>query len=85
VFSLLPVVLGVVLVRRLETAGPYSIDGIRVVVGMLTFFVLLDLLVGFLRRYDMIIGALVTAFFVLRLYKRLASIRAPAPLPTAAG
>jgi hypothetical protein len=83
--SLLPVVLGIVLVARLWTINPYSSDGIRVVVGLLTFFILLDIVVGLLGRYDMIVSALVTAFFVRRLYKRRASIGAPVRLPSAAG
>lgn len=72
--SLAPVALGVVLVSQLAATGPYGGDGVRVIVGLLAFFVLLDLLVGFLGRYDMILSALITAYFVRRLYARRDSI-----------
>lgn len=83
--SLLPVVLGAILLPRLAIAGPYGSEGIRIVVGLLTFFILLDLLVGFLGRYDMVISALVTAFVVRRLYTRRGVLGAPVPLPSPAG
>ncbi|GAB1692635.1 hypothetical protein [Krasilnikovia sp. M28-CT-15] len=54
--------------------GPYGSDGVRVVVGLLTFFAFLDLLVALLGRYDMILGALVTAWLAQRLYTRRASV-----------
>jgi hypothetical protein len=68
--ALLPIVVGIFLVVRLASTGPYGSDGVRVVVGMLTFFVLLDVFVGLLGRYDMVLGALVTAYLVRRLYVR---------------
>jgi hypothetical protein len=72
--ALVPIALGLVLVPRLATTGPYGSDGVRVVVGLLTFFVLLDVVVGLLGRYDMIIGAVVTAFLVRRLYVRRSAV-----------
>ncbi|MEV4281696.1 hypothetical protein [Actinoplanes xinjiangensis] len=72
--SLLPVVAGLLLVRRLAVTGPYGSDGVRVVVGLLTFFVLLSLLVALLGRYDMIISAVVVAWLARRLYTRRAAV-----------
>jgi hypothetical protein len=72
--SVSPVVIGLLLVPRLATTGPYGSDGIRVVVGLLWFFVLLDLLVALLGRYDMIISAALTAWLARRLSKKRASL-----------
>lgn len=76
--ALLPVAVGVSVVPRLATTGPYGSDGIRVVVGMLTFLVLLDVVVGLLGRYDMLLGAACTAWAVRRLFTRRASLGASA-------
>jgi hypothetical protein len=72
--SVLPVAAGLSLVRYLAVTGPYGSDGVRVVVGLLSFFVLLDLLVGLLGRYDMVLSALFAAWLARRLYTRRASI-----------
>jgi hypothetical protein len=72
--SLLPVAAGLFLVPRLAVTGPYGSDGVRVVVGLLTFFVLLDLLVALLGRYDMILAAILTAWLARRLYARRATV-----------
>jgi hypothetical protein len=72
--SLLPVVAGLLLVRRLAVTGPYGSDGVRVVVGLLTFFVLLSLLVALLGRYDMIISVIVVAWLARRLFIRRAAV-----------
>ncbi len=72
--SMLPVAVGLVLVPRLAVTGPYGSDGIRVVVGLLCFFVLLDLLVAILGRYDMVLSALLAGWLARRLYTRRASI-----------
>lgn len=72
--ALLPVAAGLFLVPRLAVTGPYASDGIRVVAGLLAFFVLLDLLVALVGRYDMILGALFTAWLARRLYTRRARI-----------
>nr|WP_221382291.1 hypothetical protein [Actinoplanes polyasparticus] len=68
--SLLPVAAGLVLVPRLAVTGPYGSDGVRVVVGLLSFFVLLDLVVALLGRYDMILVAILTAWLARRLHNR---------------
>lgn len=68
--ALAPVALGVVVVRRLATTGPYGSDGVRVVVGLVSFFVLLDIVVGLLGRYDMIVAAPLTALVLRRLHRR---------------
>jgi hypothetical protein len=72
--ALLPVAVGLLLVPRLAVTGPYGSDGVRVVVGMLTFFVLLDLLVALLGRYDMVLSAILTAWLARRLYTRRARV-----------
>jgi hypothetical protein len=72
--SLLPVAAGLFLVPRLAVTGPYGSDGVRVVVGLLTFFVFLDLLVALLGRYDMILAAILTAWLARRLYARRATV-----------
>lgn len=77
--SLLPVAVGLVLVPRLAVTGPYGSDGVRVVVGLLTFFVLLDLLVALLGSYDMVLSAVFTAWLARRLYTRRASLGAEEP------
>lgn len=77
--SLLPVAVGLALVPRLAVTGPYGSDGVRVVVGLLAFFVLLDLLVALLGRYDMVLSAIFTAWLARRLYTRRASLGAEEP------
>jgi hypothetical protein len=68
--ALLPVGVGLLLMPHLTRSGPYGNDGVRVVIGLLTFFVFLDILVGLLGRYDMIVGAALTALGIRRLYAR---------------
>jgi hypothetical protein len=68
--ALLPVGVGVILVQRLSVTNAYGSDGARVVVGLLAFFVMLDVVVGLLGRYDMLVGAFVTAYAARRLYTR---------------
>jgi hypothetical protein len=72
--ALSPVAAGLYLVPRLAVTGPYGGDGVRVVVGLLTFFVLLDLLVALVGRYDMILSALLTAWLARWLYTRRARV-----------
>ncbi|SKB06279.1 hypothetical protein [Aeromicrobium choanae] len=72
--SLLPVAVGLVLVPRLAVTGPYGSDGVRVVVGLLWFFVALVLLVALVGRYDMVLSALVAAWLARWLYSRRATI-----------
>ena len=76
--AMLPVAVGLFLIPRLARTGPYGNDGVRVVVGLLTFFVLLDILVGLLGRYDMIVAAGLTAWGIRRLYTRQTSGQAEA-------
>ena len=85
--ALLPVAVGVLLIPRRSVTDAYGSDGVRVVVGLLTFFVILDVFVGLLGRYDMVVGAAVTGHAVRRLYLRRATLgshpltRAPATTP----
>ncbi len=65
-----PVAVGVLVVPRLATTDPYGRDGLRVVAGILSFFVLLDVFVGLGGRYDLVVGGLLTAFALRRLLKR---------------
>lgn len=53
-----PIAVGVVLVRCLAPGDSRGKDGLRVVTGVLAFFVLLDVVVGLGGRYDLIAGAL---------------------------
>jgi hypothetical protein len=59
--SLAPIGIGILLVQRAASGGPYDTDGLRVVTGILAFFVVLDVVVGLGGRYDMFLGAAVTA------------------------
>ena len=72
--SLLPVAAGLLLVPRLAVTSPYGSDGVRVVVGLLTFFVGLDVLVALLGRYDMVLSAIFATWLARRLYTRRASV-----------
>ncbi|MEU8241001.1 hypothetical protein AB0C07_22385 [Actinoplanes missouriensis] len=77
--SLLPVAAGLLLVPRAAVTGPYGGDGVRVVVGLLAFFVLLDLLVAVLGRYDMILSAIAAAWLARHLYRRRDAVEQHAP------
>ncbi len=79
--ALFPVVVGVVVVHRFAVGGAHGVDGLRVVTGMVFFFVLLDVAVGLGGRYDLIAGALATAFLLARLRARS---RAPVSVPCCA-
>lgn len=59
--TLVPIALGAVVIRRRATGGPYGYDALRVIAGMVAFFVVLDALVGLAGRYDMTVGAIATA------------------------
>jgi hypothetical protein len=65
-----PLVAGVFVVRRWATTDPYGRDGLRVVIGIVWFLVLIDVFVGLAGRYDLAIGALVTAYALHRLLRR---------------
>jgi hypothetical protein len=68
--ALAPVALGVVVIPRLATTGPYGRDGLRVVAGILSFLVLIDVFVGLAGRYDLVVGGLVTAYVLHRMLRR---------------
>jgi hypothetical protein len=76
--SLLPVAAGLVLVPRRAVTGPYGSDGVRVVAGLLTFFVFLDLLVALLGRYDMVLSAVLAAWLARHLLRTTGHSRAGA-------
>ncbi len=60
--ALAPIAAGVLLVDRLTARnGGQRRDGLPVVTGIVTFFILLDILVGLGGRYDLVGGALGTA------------------------
>jgi hypothetical protein len=68
--ALAPVAAGVILVRRLTARHPDNSNGLRVVTGVLAFFILLDIVVGSGGRYDLIGGALATAVALRWLHRR---------------
>jgi hypothetical protein len=68
--TLVPIVAGVVAITRMADGDPYGGDALRVVTGILAFFVLLDVAVGLGGRYDLTVGALVMAFALWRLSRR---------------
>lgn len=82
--ALLPVLGGLLFVPRLAVTGPYGSDGVRVVVGLLSFFVLLDVLVALLGRYDMILSATLAAWLAWRLYRGRRSVGSEAAERTTA-
>jgi hypothetical protein len=59
--SLAPIGIGILLICRIASGGPYCTDGLRAVTGILVLFVLLDVVVGLGGRYDMFVGATATA------------------------
>jgi hypothetical protein len=65
-----PIAAGVLVVRRTASGGAYGVDSLRVVTGILAFFVILDALVGLGGRYDLTVGALATAFALRWLRQR---------------
>jgi len=68
-----PILIGVLLIRRMAATGPYGADGVRTVAGLLSFFVLLDVVVGLGGRYDLTVSGLATAYAIHRLRKRYLS------------
>lgn len=68
--TLVPVALGVLLVRRLSTSGFLGPDGLWTVTGILSFFLLLDLGIGLLGRYDLAASAPLSALVLWLLHRR---------------
>ncbi|WP_250036490.1 hypothetical protein [Paractinoplanes maris] len=68
--TLLPLVTGVLIVRRLATTGARGRDGLWVVTGILGFFLTLDVLVGLGGRYDLSVGALLVTAGLIWLHRR---------------
>jgi hypothetical protein len=83
--ALAPLGAGTLAVRHWATTGPLGIDGFWMVAGILSFFVLLDALVGLGGRYDLTLGAILTALALARLRRRFPHAhprrRRPALLP----
>jgi hypothetical protein len=72
--TLLPVAIGIFLVRRKATGGLDGPDALRVVTGIVAFF-LLNVFVGLGGRYDMILAALGVGFLLWRLQRRPPRLR----------
>lgn len=70
VIAVAPIVVGIYLVRRMASDATKGSNAIRVVTGIVSFFIILDIAVGLAGRYDMIAGALATAFALHWLRKR---------------
>jgi len=68
--SLVPVAIGILLVRRRATGGLEGPDALRVVTGIVTFFLLLNLFLGLGGRYDMTLAALGMGFLLWRLQRQ---------------
>jgi hypothetical protein len=68
--TLVPVAIGILLVRRKATGGLDGPDALRVVTGIVTFFLLLNVFFGLGGRYDMTIAALGVGFLLWRLQRR---------------
>ncbi|GAA0532488.1 hypothetical protein GCM10010172_11570 [Paractinoplanes ferrugineus] len=69
--TLVPLLGGFLAVRRWATTDALGADGLAVVTGVVGFFVLLDLLVGLGGRYDLSVGALLTAAGLVWLRRRV--------------
>ena len=80
VIALAPVVLGIVLIPRMAVGGPYDPDGLRVITGILSFFIVLDVAVGLGGRYDLIVGAVALTYALWWLRRRENQL--PVPVAT---
>jgi len=65
-----PVILGIVLVRRLAGGGPYGPDALLVIIGLLGYHLLIGFFIGLGGRVDISIAALATALALRQLYSR---------------
>lgn len=72
--ALAPVAAGVLFVRRSAIDDPYGPDGLRVVTGVLAFFIVLSVAVGLAGRYDLTIAALAVGYGLRRLRVTPASL-----------
>lgn len=72
--SLLPVLIGWVVISRLATTRYLDRDGIRAVSGIAAFFIPLGMVVGLAGRFDLTIGALIAGILFLRM-NRLQRLR----------
>lgn len=74
--AIVPILVGILVIPLMAGTGPYGVDGVRAVTGLIAFFVVLDVGVGLLGRYDLIVSAILTAFAIGWMYKRRASLAA---------
>ena len=66
--ALAPIAAAVLLIRPMTATGDaYGPVGLRIVVGVLSFFVVLDAAVGLAGRYDLTLGAVLVAYGLRRL------------------
>lgn len=66
--ALTPIAAAVLLIRPMTATGDaYGPVGLRIVVGVLSFFVVLDAAVGLAGRYDLTLGAVLVAVALRRL------------------
>jgi hypothetical protein len=65
-----PVAAGVLVIHRSASGGPCGPDGLRVVTGIVSFFVLLDVVIGLGGRYDLSAGGVATALGLWWLHTR---------------
>lgn len=80
--ALAPIAAAFLLIRPMTAAGDtYGPVGLRIVTGVLSFFVLLDAAVGLAGRYDLTVAALLTAFALWRLSRRSPLAVTPAARP----
>ncbi len=71
VIALAPIAVAVLLIGPMTATGDaYGPVGRRIVIGVLSFFVLLDAVVGLGGRYDLTVGAVVTGLVLRRLSRR---------------
>jgi hypothetical protein len=68
--ALVPIALAGLLVRRRAVTGPLGADGVRVVSGVLGFFLLLDAGIGLGGRYDLTVAAGLLTLALVRLRRR---------------
>jgi hypothetical protein len=78
--ALAPIAAGLLLIHRLAASGAHGPDGLRVITGILAFFIVLDVLAGLGGRYDLIAGALATTLALRWLGRRDQRAQVPAEL-----